>query len=162
MKVCSNLYNILCKAGNFVKKEAVLSASAILAAISVFFVPPDTAYAGYIDYRVIALLFCLMLVVAGLQQVGLFKALGSMLLKHAKNTRQLTFILVFLCFFCSMFITNDVSLLTFVPFAVMIPEPASDTCHSASDNSCQPRKHAHTCRQSAEPVSLFCFSYKHQ
>ena len=120
MKVRSNLYNILCKAGNFVKKEAVLSASAILAATSVFFVPPDTAYAGYIDYRVIALLFCLMLVVAGLQQVGLFKALGSMLLKHAKNTRQLTFILVFLCFFCSMFITNDVSLITFVPFAVMI------------------------------------------
>lgn len=120
MKVRSNLYNILCKAGNFVKKEAVLSASAILAATSVFFVPPDTAYAGYIDYRVIALLFCLMLVVAGLQQVGLFKALGSMLLKHAKNTRQLTFILVFLCFFCSMFITNDVSLITFAPFAVMI------------------------------------------
>ena len=120
MKVCSDLYNVLCKAGNFIKKEAVLSASAMLATISVFFVPPDAAYAGYIDYRVIALLFCLMLVVAGFRQVGLFKALGSMLLKHAKNTRQLTFILVFLCFFCSMFVTNDVSLITFVPFAVML------------------------------------------
>lgn len=107
--------SIIKKISGFIKKEAVLSAAAILAVISMFFVQPDKAYAGYIDYRVISLLFCLMLVVAGLQSVGLFRALGSMLLRRAGGTRQLIFILVFLCFFCSMFITNDVSLITFVP-----------------------------------------------
>lgn len=112
--------SIIKKISGFIKKEAVLSAAAILAVISMFFVQPDKAYAGYIDYRVISLLFCLMLVVAGLQSVGLFRALGSMLLRRAGGTRQLIFILVFLCFFCSMFITNDVSLITFVPFAVML------------------------------------------
>ncbi len=112
--------NIIKKIIGFIKNEAVLSAAAVLAVISMFFVHPDKAYAGYIDYRVISLLFCLMLVVSGLQSVGLFKALGAMLLKRAGSTRYLIFILVFLCFFCSMFITNDVSLITFVPFAVML------------------------------------------
>lgn len=105
---------------NFVKKEAVLSAAALLAIVSAFFVPPDIKYAEYTDYRVIALLFSLMLVVAAFKDVGMFTALGSRLLKHAKSTRSLALILVFLCFFTSMFITNDVALITFVPFAVMM------------------------------------------
>lgn len=37
-----------------------------------------------------------------------------------KNTRQLVLLLTGLCFFSSMLITNDVSLITFVPFAIMI------------------------------------------
>lgn len=119
--------SLLKKVVDFIKKEAVLSAAAVLAVISMFFVHPDKGYAGYIDYRVISLLFCLMLVVAGLQSVGLFKALGSVLLRHAKSTRYLSFILVFLCFFCSMFITNDVSLITFVPFAVMLLTASGQT-----------------------------------
>lgn len=118
---------VLTKIAGFIKKEAVLCAAAVLAVISIFFVPPDSGYSGYIDYRVISLLFCLMLVVAGLRSVGLFTTLGSMLLKHAKSTRYLAFILVFLCFFCSMFITNDVSLITFVPFAVMLLSAAGQT-----------------------------------
>lgn len=118
---------VLTKIAGFIKKEAVLCAAAVLAIISIFFVPPDSGYSGYIDYRVIALLFCLMLVVAGLRSVGLFTTLGSMLLRHAKSTRYLSFILVFLCFFCSMFITNDVSLITFVPFAIMLLTAAGQT-----------------------------------
>ena len=105
---------------NFVKKEAILSAAALLAIVSAFFVPPDIKYAEYTDYRVIALLFSLMLVVAAFKDVGMFTTLGSRLLKHAKSTRSLALILVFLCFFTSMFITNDVALITFVPFAVMM------------------------------------------
>ena len=46
-------------------------------------------------------------------------AIGSSLLKRTKNTMQLSLVLVFLCFFFSMFITNDVSLITFVPFAML-------------------------------------------
>ncbi len=105
---------------NFVKKEAVLSASALLAVISAFFVPPSAEYISYIDFRVLSLLFCLMLVVAGLRGIGVFHYLGSTLLGKAKSTRLLSLLLVGLCFFSSMLITNDVSLITFVPFAVMI------------------------------------------
>ena len=56
---------------------------------------------------------------AGLQRNGLFDMIGSSLLIRTKNTMQLSLVLVFLCFFFSMFITNDVSLITFVPFAML-------------------------------------------
>ena len=104
----------------FIKKETVLSIAALLAVISMFFVRPDAGYAEYIDYRVLALLFCLMAVVAAMQSIGVFKSLGMCLLGHAGTTRRLALILIFLCFFCSMLITNDVALITFVPFAVMM------------------------------------------
>lgn len=103
----------------FFKKETVLCAAGILAAASMFLVPPDRAYLEYPDYRVLALLFGLMLVIAGLQSIGLFRYLGLRLLGSTGNTRQLGCTLVALCFFSSMLITNDVALITFVPFAVM-------------------------------------------
>lgn len=103
----------------FVKKETVLVIAAILAVVSAFWVKPGMAYLEYIDWRVLAILLSLMIVMAGFQKNGLFDAIGIRLLEHTKNTAQLTFVLVFLCFFFSMIITNDVALLTFVPFAVL-------------------------------------------
>ncbi len=105
---------------NFIKKETILSIAALLAVVSMLFVKPDKGYIDYIDYRVLALLFCLMAVVAAMQSIGLFKGLGIRLLRHAGTTRKLAAILIFLCFFSSMLITNDVALITFVPFAVMM------------------------------------------
>lgn len=105
---------------SFIKKETVLCAAAVLAAVSMIFVPPDRAYLDYPDYRVLALLFCLMLVIAGLQSIGLFRYLGFRLLGGMRSTRQLGMLLVALCFFSSMLITNDVALITFVPFAIMV------------------------------------------
>lgn len=105
---------------NFFKKETVLCIAALLSVVSAFFVPPSKEYLEYMDWRVLALLFGLMLVVAGLQSIGLFKYLGLKLLERIRTTRQLCLLLVLLCFFSAMFITNDVALITFVPFAVMI------------------------------------------
>ena len=102
------------------KKEIVLCVAALLAVLSMFFIPPDAKYGGYLDYRVMALLFCLMTIMQGFQRTGLFAALGNRLLKMVSTTRQLTLVLVLLCFFTSMWITNDVALLTFVPFTILI------------------------------------------
>lgn len=115
-----NEKRILKSITNFIKKETVLCAAAVLAAGSMIFVPPDRAYLDYPDYRVLALLFCLMLVIAGLQSIGLFRYLGFRLLGGMRSTRQLGMLLVALCFFSSMLITNDVALITFVPFAIMV------------------------------------------
>ncbi len=103
----------------FFKKETVLCIAAVLGVGSMCFVPPDSGYLDYLDYRVLALLFSLMLVIAGFQKIGLFRCLGLFSLRKIHNTRQLGLLLVALCFFSSMFITNDVALITFVPFAVM-------------------------------------------
>lgn len=105
---------------NFFKKETVLCIAALLSVISAFFVPPSAEYLEYMDWRVLALLFGLMLVVAGLQSIGLFRYLGLKLLGKIRTTRQLCLLLAALCFFSAMLITNDVALITFVPFAVMI------------------------------------------
>lgn len=106
------------KAINFLKKEKVFTIALILAAVSCFFVPPDAQYAEYIDFRTLGLLFTLMLVVQGLADANVFKCIVNSLLKKVKTARALAFILVFICFFLSMVITNDVALITFVPFAL--------------------------------------------
>ncbi|MCR5660808.1 MAG: citrate transporter [bacterium] len=105
---------------NFCKEQTVLVISLIAAGISCFLVPPSAAYAKYIDMRTLALLYCLMVVVAGFCKAGLFKACAQTLCSHAGSARTLGLILVALCFFSSMLITNDVALLTFVPFAVVV------------------------------------------
>lgn len=102
------------------KKEAVLSIAMLLAIVSAFFVHPDKEYIGYIDFRTLAILFCLMAVMAGLQQIGLFGYVAEKLLKMVKNIRGIVFILIMLCFFSSMLITNDVALITFVPFTFIV------------------------------------------
>ena len=112
--------NMLQKITDFIKKETVLTIATAFAVASAFWVHPGPQYVGYIDWRVLGILLSLMLIVAGFQSNGLFDAIGSRLLAKTKNTAQLMLVLVFLCFFSSMFITNDVALLTFVPFAYTI------------------------------------------
>ena len=104
----------------FIKKETVLSIAVVLAVISVFFVVPDREYISYIDFRTLAILFCLMSIVAGLRNIDVFDKLAERLLSKVHGIGGVTVILVCLCFFMSMFITNDVSLITFVPFAIII------------------------------------------
>ena len=81
---------------------------------------PDEVYLTYPDWRTIALLFCLMILVAGLRSRGVFTLMGHALLKRAGSMRALSAIMVLLCFFSSMIITNDVTLLTFVPFTMLV------------------------------------------
>ncbi len=106
----------------FIKKEVVLVVATLLAIVSAFVVPPSMAYLEYIDWRVLGLLLCLMTVMAGLQKCGLFDWLGEALLKKTHKVWQLCLVLIMLCFFLSMLITNDVALITFVPFAIVALE----------------------------------------
>ncbi len=105
---------------HFIRKEAVLCIAALAAGITMLFVPPSAAYLSYIDFRVLALLFCLMAVVAGYNKTGVFVLLSKKLLTRVANVRSITLVLVLLCFFSSMWITNDVALITFVPLAILI------------------------------------------
>lgn len=108
------------KLKKIIQKETVLSVASILAVLSMFLVHPDASYAGYIDFRTLAILFSLMTVMAGLQKQGLFDRMGCELLAHTGSTLQLTIVLTGLCFFFSMLITNDVALITFVPFTFAV------------------------------------------
>lgn len=103
---------------NFIKKEAVLCISFLCAVVTMFLVPPDMEYIGYIDLHVLSLLLCLMAVVAGFQECGIFRCLTYEILRKTKSGRLLGLILVLLPFFSSMLVTNDVALLVFVPFTI--------------------------------------------
>ncbi len=105
---------------NLIKNETVFCVSLLLAILSAFVVHPDAAYLTYPDYRTLALLFCLMIIVAGLQSLGVFSMLSQFLLKKVHGIRSLSLVMVLLCFFSSMVITNDVTLITFVPFTILI------------------------------------------
>ena len=112
--------NILLNIIAFIKKELILTIAILLAVISMFIIPPSADYADYIDFNTLLLLFSLMAVVAGFQKLGLFSKIGTFLLSKISSARQLMLILVFLPFFFSMLITNDVALITFVPFAIVV------------------------------------------
>ena len=121
---------------NFIAKETVLCIAAMCAVASMLAVPPDREYLHYIDFRVLCLLFCLMAVVAGLKSIGLFQWLTYQLLHRIHSGRILGVTLVMLPFFSSMFVTNDVALIIFVPFTLMLLEQLG-------------------CRRSIIPVTVF-------
>lgn len=102
------------------RNDVVLSASFGLAVLSCFFVPPSPAYIGYLDLRTLILLFCLMLITGGMRKQNLFRYTGNLILSRVKTTKGLAFTLVFLCFVSSMLITNDIALITFVPFGILL------------------------------------------
>ncbi len=102
------------------KSEAVLSIAILLAAASSLVVHPDKEYIGYIDFSTLAILFCLMALMAGFQKIGLFAYVAEKLLERMKHIRGLVFVLIMICFFSSMLITNDVALITFVPFTFIV------------------------------------------
>lgn len=104
----------------FIKKEPVLIVACILMIVSAFFVHPNKDYLGYIDFKVLALLFCLMAVVAGFQSQGVFDYVANILTRKIQVVRTLTLVLCVLCFFSAMIITNDVVLITFVPLTLVL------------------------------------------
>ena len=107
---------MIAKFTDFFKREIVFSISLILAVNSCFFAKPSI---GYINWDTIILLFVIMLVVEFLKNLAIFERLVRKLLVKVSNTRELVIVLVFTCFLSSIFITNDVSLIIFVPFSIL-------------------------------------------
>lgn len=116
----------------FLSKEAVLVVAALAAATSCALVPFDEGYASYVDWRTLALLFCLMAVVTGLRFMGVMRLLGSWAVSRASSVRALAFALVALTFVSSMAVTNDVALITFVPLALVVLAEAGESRFTAS------------------------------
>lgn len=101
----------------FLRREAILCLAVFLACASSLFQAPRLAY---IDFDVLCVLLSLMLVVAGLKQVRFLDYVAVELLNRCVSRRQLTLALVGITYVSSMFVTNDVALLTFVPLALVI------------------------------------------
>ena len=84
----------------FFKRDVVLSAAFILAIVSCFIVPPDSATLDRVfDFNTLIMLFCLMLIVEGMREQNLFQYIGGHILKRVHTGRSVVITLVFLCFF---------------------------------------------------------------
>lgn len=101
------------------KKEPMLFVSLAAAVISLFITPPDAALLKGIDWKTLATLFMLLSVLDGFKHENLFLPVIRFT-GHMKTQLALSFFLVFGVFFSSMFVTNDVSLIIFVPLTIML------------------------------------------
>lgn len=107
----------------FVKREMTFSIAFVLTVLAMVFFPLGVGeYIEAIDFRILALLFSLMSVSAGLRRSGFFRDVSTLLLRKASDFRRLSLLLVTIVFFTSMLVTNDVALIVFVPFTLMILE----------------------------------------
>jgi len=104
----------------YIKQESVLIIAWILALLSMIYVHPSVSYLHYLDYKVLGCLLSLMIVVAAFSRIKLFNTLAYAMLKRVKTNRQVALVLISITFFISMFVTNDVALITFVPFTIIV------------------------------------------
>ena len=106
----------------FVKKECVLVIALTLAILSSIFSIPKVSY---IDFKVLILLFNLMVVVAAFKDLKVLDSIAIGLLKKCNTYTSISLSLVFLTFISSMIVTNDVALITFVPLSIVISKKAN-------------------------------------
>ena len=126
-------------------------------------VPPDAGYADYVDLRTLGLLFSLMTIMAALSRAGVFRAAGEALISRLRSGTSAILGLVLLPFAASMLATNDVALIAFVPFALLVLRmlglERSLRLHGGhDDHRRQPGQHAHAHRQPPEPLPLLSAS----
>lgn len=105
---------------NFVKREFTFSIAFLLTCFSIILNPNPASYLKMIDFRVLIILFSLMGISNALEASGAFNALRDFLLKYCKTERSFALVMVFLPFFTSALITNDVALIIFVPFTLTL------------------------------------------
>lgn len=101
------------------KKELMLSVSLLAAIVSLFITPPTMALLENIDWKTLATLFMLLSVLEGFKKENIFSPLLKRTAKIS-TMKWLTCFLVYSVFLTSMFVTNDVSLIIFVPITIIL------------------------------------------
>lgn len=104
---------------DFLKKELMLTVSVLAAAIALIITPPSSELLGKIDWRTLGTLFMMLTVLEGFKKENVFEPLIRFS-THFKSLKGLVLFLVFGVFFTSMFVTNDVSLIIFVPLTITL------------------------------------------
>lgn len=101
--------------GAFVKKNLMPIIALLAATVTCFFVPIDDKYLGYFDFGTLATLFCTLTVVAALKNIRFFTWLAKRIVLKLGTLRNAFVALVFITYFGSMIMANDMALITFLP-----------------------------------------------
>ena len=107
------------KVFEFLKKEIMLTVAVLAAVVSLFITPPTKALIKEIDWHTLGTLFMMLCVLEGFKQENIFEPVINFS-KKFKTMATLSLFLIFGVFFTSMFVTNDVSLIIFVPLTILL------------------------------------------
>ena len=103
----------------FFKKELMLTLALAAALISCFITPPSLARIAALDWRTLGTLFMMLCVLEGFKQENILRPI-VLLSTRFQTMAGLSLFLIFGVFFSSMFVTNDVSLIIFVPLTILL------------------------------------------
>lgn len=106
--------------GHFFKSSVVPVVALAAAGITCFFVPFDREYLGYFDLQTLSCLFCTLAVVAAFKNIRFFVWLADIIVRRFKNMRNIVLALVFVTYFGSMVMANDMALITFLPLGYFV------------------------------------------
>lgn len=104
----------------FLKQNIVLCIAIIAAIVTSILVPPDAEYLGYFDFKTLTCLFCTLACICALRNIKFFVTLAHRLIRLCKNARLCVLTLVYITFIGSMFLANDMALLTFLPLGYLV------------------------------------------
>lgn len=102
------------------KAQAVLVIATIGMLITCYFVPVDTSYLDYFNWTTLATLYCTLAVVEALSNIHVFEIISRSIVLRLRNLRNAILGLVFITFIGSMFLANDMALLTFLPLGYFV------------------------------------------
>lgn len=102
-------------------EEAVFFISFLLALMTSFFVNIDFSS---INYKVIASLFSLMLIVTAFERYSLLEFTSLQILKRYDTPRKIGFAMILTTSLLAMLVTNDVALITVVPLTILVAKKA--------------------------------------
>ncbi len=110
---------------DYFRREIVLTIALAAALLSFLLVSPGMHTLEGIDLTTLLMLFSLMTIVAGFRHMGAFDRLAGAVTAHIRTLRGLAMALTMGCFLLAMVATNDVALITLVPFTVMLMKGAA-------------------------------------
>ena len=116
---------------SFLMRNIVLVTAVFAAAVTSFVVPPDSTYFTYFDFKTLTCLFCVLAVVCAFRNINFFYILAKKIVKCFKNIRLAVLALVYITFIGSMFIANDMALLTFLPLGYFVLKSTGNSRYMA-------------------------------
>ena len=116
---------------NFLRTNTVLAIAIGAAVVTSVAVPPDAEYLGYFDFKTLTCLFCTLACICALRNMKFFVTLARRIIRLCKNAKLCVLTLVYITFIGSMFLANDMALLTFLPLGFMVLQSAKQEKYMA-------------------------------
>lgn len=113
------------------RRQLVLTIAVIAMLITCIFIPIDKTYLTYFNLRTLATLYCTLAVVSAFSHIHVFEIISKNIVIRLQNLRNATLGLVFITFFGSMLLANDMALLTFLPLGYYVLNSTDNKQHMA-------------------------------